>query len=65
LRKRLNHTEELFPWIISTIILIFLSAVFWAVPTFERTFYLFIFLVPALVSLGITLYLIAEKLIKR
>ena len=65
MRKRLNLTEELSSWIISTIILVFLSAIFGAIPVFEKTFYIFIFLIPALISLAITLYLLVEKLIKR
>ncbi|MCD6235779.1 MAG: hypothetical protein J7J94_02140 [Thaumarchaeota archaeon] len=53
-RSRLSDDQA---WIISTLILVFFSVIFYVFPVFQKTFYLFVFVFPTIVSIPVSIYL--------
>ncbi|MCD6592041.1 MAG: hypothetical protein J7K78_03395 [Thaumarchaeota archaeon] len=64
MKKRLNLTQEEFSWLISSLILAIITTLFYFIPIFEKTFYIFIFLIPMIISLAFSAYLLIKKFLK-
>jgi len=57
LRKARSRLSDEQAWIVSTLILVFFSVIFHVFPIFQKTFYLFVFVFPTILSITVSLYL--------
>jgi len=64
LRRSLNLDDES-SWLISSIILLLITIFFHITSTLEKTFLFFIFVLPTMISLSFSLYILVKRLRRR
>ncbi|HDD42933.1 MAG: hypothetical protein DRN61_01200 [Thaumarchaeota archaeon] len=64
MRRSLNLDDES-SWLISSIILLLITFFLHLTSTLEKTFLLFIFVIPTAISLSFSLYLLIKRLRRR
>jgi len=57
LKNRRSELDDESSWIISSIILAIVTIILYLLPFLEKTFLLYIFVIPTLISIGYSIYL--------
>jgi len=57
LKNRRSELDDESSWIISSIILAIITIILYILPFLEKTFLLYIFVIPTLISIGYSIYL--------
>jgi len=57
LKNRRSELDDESSWIISSIILAIITIILYILPFLEKTFLLYIFIIPTLISIGYSIYL--------
>ncbi|RLG00990.1 MAG: hypothetical protein DRN47_00105 [Candidatus Wolframiiraptor sp.] len=57
MKNRRSELDDESSWIISSIILAIITIILYILPFLEKTFLLYIFVIPTLISIGYSIYL--------
>ncbi|RLG06863.1 MAG: hypothetical protein DRN65_04470 [Thaumarchaeota archaeon] len=57
MKNRRSELDDESSWIISSIILVIITIILYILPFLEKTFLLYIFVIPTLISIGYSIYL--------
>ena len=57
MKNRRSELDDESSWIISSIILTIITIILYILPFLEKTFLLYIFVIPTLISIGYSIYL--------
>ncbi|MCS7132324.1 MAG: hypothetical protein N3F65_01845 [Nitrososphaeria archaeon] len=57
MRKKSFEIDDEVSWVLSSIILVLITILFYIFPFLEETFLIYVFLIPTIISIGYSIYL--------